>query len=61
MKKLIIITLLSLCNFVYAQSKGTVSGTISDKEMSGEAFHLPMFLLKEAPLEQPPIWMVNIL
>ncbi|CAM1334533.1 TonB-dependent receptor domain-containing protein [Tenacibaculum aestuariivivum] len=36
MKKLIIITLLSLCNFVFSQDKGTISGTITDKEMNGE-------------------------
>lgn len=36
MKKLIVSTLLILCNFVYAQDKGTISGLITDKEMNGE-------------------------
>ncbi|WP_233897947.1 TonB-dependent receptor [Tenacibaculum piscium] len=46
MKKLIIITLLSLCSFVYAQDKGTVSGTISDKEMNGEALPFANVFIK---------------
>ena len=37
MKKLIVITLLSLCNFAFSQNKGTVSGKLTDKEMNGEA------------------------
>lgn len=37
MKKLIIITLLSLCNFAFSQNKGIVTGKLTDKEMGGEA------------------------
>ncbi|WP_348745960.1 TonB-dependent receptor [Tenacibaculum sp. 190524A02b] len=36
MKKLLIVAFLSLCNLAFGQSKGTVSGTVTDKEMNGE-------------------------
>jgi len=46
MKKLIIITLLSLCNFAFSQNKGTVSGTLTDKEMNGEALPFANVFIK---------------
>ena len=46
MKKLIIITLLSLCNFAFSQNKGTVSGTLTDKEMNGEALPFANIFIK---------------
>ncbi|WP_272150583.1 TonB-dependent receptor [Tenacibaculum aiptasiae] len=46
MKKLIFITLLSLCNFAFSQSKGTVSGTLTDKEMNGEALPFANVFIK---------------
>ncbi|CAM1352251.1 TonB-dependent receptor [Tenacibaculum halocynthiae] len=36
MKKLLFVAFLSLCNLAFSQSKGTVSGTVTDKEMNGE-------------------------
>ncbi len=36
MKKFFLIALVSLCQFVFAQDKGTVTGTVSDKEMNSE-------------------------
>ncbi|WP_237276902.1 TonB-dependent receptor [Tenacibaculum ovolyticum] len=46
MKKLIIITLLSLCHFAFSQNKGTVSGTLTDKEMNGEALPFANVFIK---------------
>ncbi|CAM1350881.1 TonB-dependent receptor domain-containing protein [Tenacibaculum insulae] len=46
MKKLIVITLLSLCNFVYSQDKGAVSGTVTDKEMNNEALPFANVFIK---------------
>ncbi|MCO7184465.1 TonB-dependent receptor [Tenacibaculum sp. XPcli2-G] len=46
MKKIIIITLLSLCNFAFSQNKGTVTGTVTDKEMSGEALPFANVFIK---------------
>ena len=46
MKKIIIITLLSLCNFAFSQSKGTVTGTVTDKEMNGEALPFANVFIK---------------
>ncbi|CAM1373660.1 TonB-dependent receptor [Tenacibaculum litopenaei] len=36
MKKLLFIAFLSLCNLAFSQSKGTVSGVVTDKDMNGE-------------------------
>ena len=46
MKKLIVITLLSLCNFAYSQNKGTVSGVVTDKEMNNEALPFANVFIK---------------
>ncbi len=46
MKKLIIITLLSLCNFAFSQNKGTVTGKLTDKEMGGEALPFANVFIK---------------
>lgn len=36
MRKFFIITLVCLCQFAFAQDKGTVTGTVTDKEMNSE-------------------------
>ena len=36
MKKIFLIAFLSLCNLVFSQSKGTIMGVVTDKEMNGE-------------------------
>ncbi|TYP99643.1 outer membrane receptor protein involved in Fe transport [Tenacibaculum adriaticum] len=36
MKKILLIALLSICQFAFSQNKGIVTGTVTDKEMSGE-------------------------
>ncbi|MDO6744272.1 TonB-dependent receptor [Tenacibaculum soleae] len=46
MKKIIVITLLSLCSFAYSQNKGTVSGTVTDKEMNNEALPFANVFIK---------------
>ena len=46
MKKIIVITLLSLCSFVYSQDKGTVVGTLTDKEMNNEALPFANVFIK---------------
>ncbi|WBX73880.1 TonB-dependent receptor [Tenacibaculum pacificus] len=46
MKKLIVITLLTLCSFVYSQDKGTISGKITDKEMNGEVLPFANVFIK---------------
>ena len=46
MKKLIVITLLSLCSFAYSQNKGTVSGVVTDKEMNNEALPFANVFIK---------------
>lgn len=46
MKKLIVITLLSLCNLAFSQDKGTVTGTVTDKEMNGEALPFANVFIK---------------
>lgn len=46
MKKLIVITLLVVCNFIHAQDKGTISGLITDKEMNGESLPFANVFIK---------------
>lgn len=46
MKKIIVITLLSLCSFAYSQDKGTVSGSVTDKEMNNEALPFANVFIK---------------
>lgn len=46
MKKLIVITLLSLCSFAFSQDKGTVTGIVTDKEMNGEALPFANVFIK---------------
>ena len=46
MKKIIVITLLSLCSFAYSQNKGTVSGVVTDKEMNNEALPFANVFIK---------------
>ncbi|MGG8496270.1 TonB-dependent receptor domain-containing protein [Tenacibaculum sp. TC6] len=36
MRKIFLIAFLSLCNLVFSQSKGTIMGVVTDKEMNGE-------------------------
>lgn len=36
MKKILLIALLSICQFAFSQDRGTVTGTVTDKEMGGE-------------------------
>jgi TonB-dependent receptor len=36
MKNIVLVAFLSLCNLIFSQSKGTVAGTVIDKEMNGE-------------------------
>lgn len=46
MKKILFIAFLSLCNLAFSQSKGTVTGTVTDKEMSGEALPFANVFIK---------------
>ncbi len=46
MKKILFITLICLCNIVFAQDKGTVTGTLTDKEMNGEALPFANVFIK---------------
>ncbi|WP_394420510.1 carboxypeptidase-like regulatory domain-containing protein [Tenacibaculum mesophilum] len=46
MKKILFIAFLSLCNLAFSQSKGTVNGTVTDKEMSGEALPFANVFIK---------------
>ncbi len=46
MKKILFITLICLCNIAFAQDKGTVTGTLTDKEMNGEALPFANVFIK---------------
>ena len=46
MKKVLFFTLLSICQIVFAQDRGTVKGILSDKEMNGEPLPFANIVVK---------------
>ncbi|MCG1034884.1 TonB-dependent receptor [Polaribacter sargassicola] len=46
MKKILFITLLTLCQFIYAQDKGTLKGLLTDKETNNEPLPFANVLIK---------------
>ncbi|WP_299833389.1 TonB-dependent receptor [uncultured Tenacibaculum sp.] len=46
MKKILLIALVCLCQMVGAQDKGTVTGTVTDKEMNGESLPFANVFIK---------------
>ncbi|CAL2090014.1 TonB-dependent receptor [Tenacibaculum sp. 190524A05c] len=46
MKKLLLIALVSICQLAFAQSKGTVTGTVTDKEMNNESLPFASVFIK---------------
>ncbi|WP_271406380.1 TonB-dependent receptor [Tenacibaculum soleae] len=46
MKKILFVAFLSLCNLAFSQSKGTVSGVVTDKEMNNEALPFANVFIK---------------
>lgn len=46
MKKLLFIALLSICQFAFSQDRGTVSGTLTDKDMGGEPLPFASVVVK---------------
>lgn len=46
MRKNLLIALVCLCQFIYAQDKGTVTGTVTDKELNGETLPFANIFIK---------------
>lgn len=50
MKKLVLIALLSFCNLIFAQDKGTVNGLVTDKELNNEALPFANVFIKNTTI-----------
>ncbi|MDY0781279.1 TonB-dependent receptor [Tenacibaculum sp. IB213877] len=46
MKKILLIALLSICQLAFSQDRGTVTGIVTDKEMSGESLPFANIFIK---------------